>query len=63
MPFVGHRRVTGWPYACYPGVAGTLRVRAAREICCIEYAGLDWCNVAGVVELPLYIAERRRVVV
>ena len=45
-----------------PGVTDALRMRAAREIGRIELAGLDWCNVAGVVELPLYVAERRRVV-
>jgi hypothetical protein len=45
-----------------PGVNGTLRVRAALEIGRIELAGMDWCDVAGVVELPLYGTKRRRVV-
>src|SRR2546430_13063 len=45
-----------------PGVTGTLRVRAAREIGRIELASLDWCDMGAVVELPLHGAERRRVV-
>jgi hypothetical protein len=45
-----------------PGVTVRLRVWAAWEICRIELAGVDWCDVAGVVELPLYSAKRRRVV-
>ncbi len=64
LPLVGRHRVhrlAGHTLGT-PGVTGTLRVRAAREIGRIELAGLDWCNVAGVVKLPLYGAEWYRVV-
>jgi hypothetical protein len=46
-----------------PGVTITLRIRAACEIGCIDLAGLDWCDVGAVVELPLHGAERSRVLV
>ncbi|SRR6266487_3729256 len=64
LPLSGRRRVhrlAGRPLGT-PGVTVTLRVRAAREIGCIDLVGLDWCDVGGVVELPLHGAERRRVV-
>ncbi len=64
LPLVGRRRVHRLAGRTLetPGVTLTLRVRAAREIGCIDLAGLDWCDVGAVVELPLDGAERRRVV-
>jgi hypothetical protein len=64
LPLVGRRRVRRRPGRMpgTPGVTVRLRVWAAWEICRIELAGVDWCDVAGVVELPLYSAEWRRVV-
>jgi len=41
-----------------PGVTGTLRVRAAREIGCIDLAGMDRGDGVSV-NLPLHEAERR----
>lgn len=50
-------------FLCYyrnGSVLDTLRVWAAGEISCIEYAGLYWGDCL-IVELPLHIAELLRV--
>ena len=60
LPLVGRRtvqRLTDLPLGT-PSMTGTLRVRAAREIGRIEFAGVDRSD--GVREnLPLHEAERR----